>query len=93
METLVANKRANIGHVVSNSEAVEVSLSAGELFALQNDKRGVRLESVSGGLWVTQTGDPEDHWLPEGQTFMVSRPGKVVVMGLPQAHLRVIPAC
>ncbi len=91
MVTQVVNNRAYVGQVVSNSEAVEVTLAEGELFALPGNRRGVRLESVADGLWVTQTGDPEDHWLPAGQSFVVSRPGKVVVMGTPRGRLRVIP--
>ena len=90
MVAQVSNNRAHVGQVISNSEAVEVTLSEGELFALSGNRPGVRLESVSDGLWVTQTGDPEDHWLPAGQTFVVSRPGKVVVMGTPRGRLRVI---
>ena len=89
MQTSIANKQINIGHVVSNSEEVEVSLSNGELFAMSGDRRGTRLESLAGELWVTQSGDPEDHWILPGQTFVVSRKGKVVVMGLPTGTLRV----
>jgi hypothetical protein len=90
MQTPIANRRSNIGQVVSNSEAVEVGLSDGELFAMSGDRRGTRLESLEGGFWVTQSGDPEDHWLRPGQTFVISRKGKVVVMGMPQGMLRVM---
>lgn len=89
MEAILANKRAAIGQVVSNSEALEVSLAQGELFAMRGDQRGTRLEGLTGGLWVTQSGDPEDHWVPAGQTFVVSRKGKVVVTGTPKGTLRV----
>jgi hypothetical protein len=89
MQTSVANKHINIGHVVSNSEAVDVSLSEGELFAMSGDRRGTRLEGLEGGFWVTQSGDPEDHWLRPGHTFVVSRKGTVVVMGMPDGRLRV----
>ncbi len=89
MQTSISNKRVNIGHVVSNSEAVNVSLSDGEVFALPGDRRGTQLQSLEGGFWVTQSGDPEDHWLRPGQTFVISRKGTVVVMGLPQGMLRV----
>ena len=89
MQATIANKRAPIGQVVSNSEAVEVSLTDGELLAMRGDRRGTRLESLAGGLWVTQSDDPEDHWLPAGQTIVVSRKGKVVVSGVPQARVRV----
>ncbi len=89
MQASIVNKHINIGRVVSNSEAVDVSLSDGELFALSGDRRGTRLQSLEGGFWVTQLGDPEDHWLRPGQTFVISRKGTVVVMGMPQGRLRV----
>ena len=89
MQTSIANKRVNIGRVVSNSEAVDVSLTDGEVFAMSGDRRGIGLESLEGGFWVTQSGDPEDHWLKPGQRFVISRKGTVVVMGLPNGMLRV----
>ncbi len=89
MQASTANKHKAIGQLVSNSEAMEVSLSDGELLAMSGDRRGTRLESLAGGFWITQSGDPEDHWLPSGQTFVVSQKGKVVVMGMPRGTLRV----
>jgi hypothetical protein len=89
MQASIANKHINIGQLVSNSEVVEVRLTDGELLAMPGDRRGTRLESLAGGLWVTQSGDPEDHWLAPGQTFVVSRKGKVVVTGTPHGTLRV----
>ena len=89
MQTSIANKHNAIGQLVSNSEVMEVSLSDGELLAMSGDRRGTRLESLRGGFWITQSGDPEDHWLPSGQTFVISRKGKVVVMGMPHGTLRV----
>jgi len=90
MQASIANKHVKIGQVVSNSEMVEVSLNEGELFAMTGDRRGTRLQSLGGGLWVTQSGDPKDHWVQPGQTFVVSRKGKVVVMGTPHGLMRVI---
>ncbi len=89
MQASIVNKRNTIGQLVSSSEVIEVSLSDGELLAMWGDRRGTRLESLAGGFWITQSGDPEDHWLPSGQTFVVSHKGKVVVMGMPCGTLRV----
>jgi len=89
MQTSVANRRANVGRVVSNAESVRVNLSEGELFAMTGDQRGTRLQSLGGGLWVTQNGDPEDHSLQPGQAFVVSRKGKVVVTAMPRGVLRI----
>jgi hypothetical protein len=89
MQASIANKQVNVGRVISNSEAVEVSLTNNELFAMSGDRRGTRLESLTGGLWVTQSGDPQDHALLPGQAFVVSRKGKVIVTGMPCGTLRV----
>jgi len=89
MQASISNKRVNIGRVVSNSEAVDVGLSDGEVFAMSGDRRGTRLKSLEGGFWVTQMGDPEDHWLRPGQTFVISRKGTVTVTGMPHGLLRV----
>ena len=92
MVSIDASRRATIGQVASNSDAVEVGLSEGEVFSTRGDARGTRLEAVAGKFWVTQTGDAQDYLLRAGQTFVVSSPGKVVVMGIPKGSLRVKPA-
>ena len=89
MQASIVNKHKALGRLVSNSEAVDVYISDGELLAMSGDRRGTRLESLAGTLWITQSDDPEDHWLPSGQTFVVSHKGKVVVMGMPCGTLRV----
>ncbi len=89
MQASIANKDKAIGRLVSNSGVAEVCLSEGELLAMSGDRRGTRLESLAGTLWITQSGDPEDHWLPSGQIFVISHKGKVVVTGTPRGMLRV----
>ena len=89
MQPSIANNRARIGHVVSNSNGVDIRLTKSELFAMPGDRRGTRLLCLAGGLWVTQSGDAEDHYVPCGEGFEVSRKGPVVVTGLPCGVLRV----
>jgi len=89
MQASIVNKHKAVGRLVSNSEIVEVCLSDGELLTMSGDRRGTRLESLAGTLWITQSGDPEDHWLPSGQSFVVSHRGKVVITGTPRGMLRV----
>jgi hypothetical protein len=89
MQATIVNKQANVGQKVSHSPTVEVCLSRDELFTMSGDRRGTQLKNVDGVVWVTQSGDPEDHCLQPGETFVISHKGKVVVTGLPSATVRV----
>jgi hypothetical protein len=52
----------------------------------------VRVESVSGLLWVSQEGRPDDVILAPGESFVARGHGKVVVQALRAAVMRVEPA-
>ena len=46
----------------------------------------------SGRIWLTQTGDANDHFIEAGQRHVVARGGRVVIESFtPQALLRVLP--
>ncbi len=79
-----------IGLLVSNRDEVEVRLAPGEVFTLRGDRRGVRIVCTSGRLWVTQAGDPADHALWQGERFRVSKPGTVVIQGIPHGEARLL---
>lgn len=49
---------------------------------------GARLVCEAGVLWVTQSGDRDDHILTSGQELVVSQRGKVLVEALREADLR-----
>lgn len=55
-----------------------VQLSPEELFRLRG-ARGARLEALSGGLWVTEQGRPQDACLPCGGHYVVQGNGLVLV--------------
>jgi len=40
------------------------------------------VKSLRGNLWITQSGDPEDHIIAGGQSFVLDRPGRTLVMAL-----------
>jgi hypothetical protein len=42
-------------------------------------RRGWCLHLASGRLWLTEPGDPDDHFLSAGQTHVVRRRGPVVI--------------
>lgn len=71
---------------------MEVRLAYRQVLTLQGDRRGGRLTVLQGILWVTQQGDEEDCLLQPGDSFLITRRGKVVVQGMRAARLCYIPA-
>lgn len=55
-----------------------VQLASDELFRLRG-ARGARLEALSGALWVTEEGRPQDGCLPAGAQYVVQGNGLVLV--------------
>ena len=83
------SRNAPIGRLVSNDAEVEVRLGRGEVFTLNGDHRDWQIVCEDGRLWVTQANDPDDHALTPGQQFRVSKPGAVVVQGMPRGAARI----
>jgi hypothetical protein len=51
------------------------------------DARGAVIRVLAGELWITQDGDPEDHFAGAAESFRVSRSGATVVQALHDARL------
>lgn len=43
----------------------------------------------TGILWVTRSGDPEDHVLMPGERLLINQGGKVVVEAMRESQLRI----
>ncbi len=69
----------------------ELELQRGKLLKLAGDLRGERIICEKGSLWVTQTGDPEDHVLKAGQEFIVTNPGLVLIESLCDGQAHIVP--
>ena len=82
--TLLAARRDQASDTVVRLAAhatVARELRAGACIAVQ-----------SGRVWLTQTGDADDHFIDAGQRHVVARSGRVVIESFtPQAVLRVLP--
>jgi DUF2917 family protein len=63
------------------SQAPVLALAAGEVVTL-DDARGVRIHTRAGQLWVTEEANPRDHIVGAGETFVVSRSGRIVIQAL-----------
>ncbi len=81
---------APIGRFVSSDSEVEVRLRPDQVLTLSGDRRGWSIVCESGRLWITQTGDPLDYNLNPGEQFRVSKPGVVVIQGLPGGDARIV---
>jgi hypothetical protein len=66
-----------------------VRLADGETWSHVPVPGGLRITGVSGDLWVTQEGDERDTTVSDGERFVTSSTGKVVVEALGDATFRV----
>ena len=64
-----------------------VDLAAGQGWGLKGKRRQQTLFCLLGSLWVTQECDIRDYVLEEGDAFIVTLPGLVLVRALTQARL------
>ncbi len=65
-----------------------VHLHAKEILKLENQKGGIQLTLLSGTAWVTQPGDPDDHFLQANETMDIQKEGLVLIQAMPEATLR-----
>lgn len=66
-------------------------LSKRDVLSLKG-RRGARIESRSGSVWVTQDGDLRDVVLNAGEAHVLDREGPVLVQALDAAQVVVQPA-
>jgi hypothetical protein len=51
-----------------------------------DDSRGALVRVLTGELWITQDGDPNDHFAATGAPFRISRGGATVLQALDEAR-------
>ncbi len=75
--------------VLSNLSAPDttVDLAAGQGWGLKGKRRQQTLFCLQGSVWVTQECDIRDYVLEEGDAFMVTLPGLVLVRALTPARI------
>ena len=93
MEYVITNRAGvSIGKKTSNCDCIELNLDSGEIFTLFGDQRQAIIENLRGVVWITQEKDTIDYKISQGERFLVTQPGKVVIQGIPQARIRLLPA-
>jgi hypothetical protein len=59
------------------------------LLRLTGDHSGEKLFVVTGLVWITQSGDPEDIFLRAGESFDIAHKGAVLVEGVIDTRLKI----
>ena len=66
---------------------MKIHLKKKELMAIKKNARGMSVSCMDGAVWLTQSGDLNDHLILPGMSFTVSCKGKVVMFALSSATL------
>jgi len=76
---------------VMNHSATEKAGTIAARRALQVELRGhSRIQCTGGKLWLTRSGDPNDHILVEGESFRLDAPARLLLSGLGEASYRIV---
>jgi hypothetical protein len=81
--------RMNLAKNEGSLGPFERQMAAQTVERLHNTVPGDAIIATCGVLWVTQSGDPEDYMLKQGEAFVAKRQGTVVVEAFTPAAYRV----
>jgi hypothetical protein len=74
--------------LISISPRIDLILRRRQVLSLENAEPKIAIECKSGTLWVTVSGDNQDHMISSGQQYVIpARNRKVVVEALGNARL------
>ena len=59
-----------------------VDLKAGQVWAIKGRRRRQTVLCLKGRIWLTQENDIQDYVLEEGDAFLITRPGLVMIRAL-----------
>jgi hypothetical protein len=68
-----------------------VPLRSGQLWRADGNNCWRAIMCREGVLWITQTGDLQDHIITAGEMFLISQPGEVLVQALDSARFEITP--
>jgi len=69
---------------------MKIHLKKKELVAIEKNAKGMTVSCLDGEIWLTQSGDINDHLILPGKSFTVSCKGKIVLVALNSATLMLI---
>jgi hypothetical protein len=70
--------------------ALQFVLEADAVRSFRVGRRPMEVACISGELWVTVEGDPEDHFLGAGETLSVGRWRLIVMTALGTSRVRIV---
>jgi hypothetical protein len=74
-------------NLTSRTQRIELLLHERQLLALDHANPRMAIECCDGALWVTASGDVQDHVLYAGQRYVPRKNSKVVIEALKDASL------
>lgn len=87
---LLANLERALGRRGADRDgSMDLALEENMTWSTRVHGSPVEVSCLSGIVWVTREGDPEDHVLSEGATFVTSRRGLLAMMAFRHARVRV----
>jgi len=72
-------------NLMSKTPRLELLLHPREMLKLDNNHPRMAIECRQGVLWVTSSGDLDDHVLSAGQRFIPGRKSKVIIEAIQDA--------
>ena len=77
-------------HFHKQSQHMALPMPRGSMHGIPSTQRGTTVVCERGVLWLTQTGDPMDHFLLPGQRYTLKKRGKVLVEAMREATVSII---
>jgi hypothetical protein len=77
-------------HFPQKSQPMSLPMHRGSIHRIPTIHRGTTVVCERGVLWLTQTGDPMDHFLLSGQRYTLKKRGKVLVEAMREASVSII---
>lgn len=73
----------------ASSLVIKKCLSRKSLLKLMDDHSGEEITCLNGVIWITQTGNPEDIFLCNGETFAINQKGTILIQGMVETRLKI----
>lgn len=83
------NRKDCLGMLKSSGCNVVVTVRKTDVYELERHANKTVIQCLGGRVWITRKGDLEDYFIDQGQTFVATLPGKVVVQGFPYGTIDV----
>jgi hypothetical protein len=81
-KTISAQKSLKSIHRDQRNAATEVDLQPQQVMHIDGDNRWRMILCQAGKVWITQSKDVEDYVLNEGDMFLVTLPGRIIIQAL-----------